>query len=69
MTEQRLSKQTSGVRYRASRTGDSRKDFIAIDALAVPSVPSLYRLADEFELPRPVWPLDVVDEALRRAGL
>ena len=53
MTEQRLSKQTSGVRYRASRTGDSRYDYIAIDALAVPSVPGLYRLADEFELPRP----------------
>jgi hypothetical protein len=57
------------VRYREGMKGDSRYDYIAVDVTAVPSVAQLYRLAAELELPRPVWPLEVVNEALRRAGL
>jgi hypothetical protein len=48
---------------------DRHYDYVAIDATAVPTVSSLYQAAAEFELPRPIWPPDVVEEALRRAGL
>jgi hypothetical protein len=65
MTEHKI----PSVRYRTSRIDSPDYDYVAVDTTAVPTVGSLYRLADEFQLPRPIWPLAIVDEALRRAGL
>jgi hypothetical protein len=59
---------SDSVRYRAS-TVAPEYSYVAVDFTAVPTVSTLYLLADEFGLPRPIWPPAVVDEALRRAGL
>ena len=64
-----LGRQPDGIRYHAGYSSEPGVGWLAIDVVAVPTVGGLYRAADFFELPRPIWPPDVVNEALRRAGL